>query len=127
MPITALQFLIMQDTNMSVKYRKMSKELQRKSIQKAPAYNTRLRDDVYVPDETTYVEAYKIVDCSYLPTKTRETAFQILNRTIWTKNKANKSGMAADPHCERCSEVETMEHLIYGCPHYSEKTMGRNQ
>jgi hypothetical protein len=56
-----------------------------------------------------------------LPSKTKETTFQILNLTIWTQNKAFKSGMAAEPTCFRCEEVETMEHLLYGCENYSAK------
>ncbi len=42
--------------------------------------------------------------------KMRETAFQILNRTIWTNNKAFKSKMRNDPNCERCGLIEMMEH-----------------
>ncbi len=29
--------------------------------------------------------------------------------------------MAPDPRCIQCEEVETMEHLLYGCDHYSAK------
>jgi hypothetical protein len=42
-----------------------------------------------------------------------------LNRTVWTNNKAYKSGMAESANCEYCAEIETMEHLIYGCENYS--------
>jgi hypothetical protein len=56
-----------------------------------------------------------------LPSKTKESIFQILNRTIWTHNKAFKSGRAPDALCYRCEEVETMEHLLYNCEHYSAK------
>jgi hypothetical protein len=52
--------------------------------------------------------------------KTRETAFQGLNRTVWTNNKVYKSRIRADPNCERCSEVETTEHLLCKCMHYSQ-------
>jgi hypothetical protein len=58
---------------------------------------------------------------SLLPSKTKETVFQILNRTIWTQNKAFKSGQAPDALCYRCDEIETMEHLLYCCEHYSAK------
>jgi hypothetical protein len=58
---------------------------------------------------------------SLLPSKTKETVFQILNRTIWTQNTAFKSGRATDPLCYRCAETETMEHLLYCCEHYSAK------
>ncbi len=58
---------------------------------------------------------------SLLPSKTKEMVFQILNRTIWTQNKAFKSGRVPDALCYRCEEVETMEHLLYSCEHYSAK------
>jgi hypothetical protein len=121
MPITIMEFLLKQEVNMSSKYRQITRLKHGQIIQKAPAYNTRLRDNVYVPEESTFVNAYRVVDCSYLSTKTREVAFQILNRTIWTNNKAFKSGLAEAAQCERCPAVETMEHLLYGCPHYSMK------
>ncbi len=54
-----------------------------------------------------------------LPSKTKETAFQILNRTIWTNNKAYKSGRRDNPNCDNCDQTETIEHLIYGCEEYS--------
>jgi hypothetical protein len=37
------------------------------------------------------------------------------------QNKAHKSGMISDPRCLHCDEVETMEHLLYGCEHFSAK------
>jgi hypothetical protein len=56
----------------------------------------------------------------YLPSqlKTGETAFQVLNMTVWTNNKGFKSRMRPDPKCKRCREVETMEHLLCDCMHY---------
>jgi hypothetical protein len=63
----------------------------------------------------------KVLHLSLLPSKTKETVFQILNRTIWTQNKASKSGRAPDASCYCCEEIETMEHLLYCCEHYSAK------
>jgi hypothetical protein len=54
-----------------------------------------------------------------MPSKTREMAFEVLNRTIWTNNKAFKSNMAPTPYCDRCGMTETMEHLLHDCNHYS--------
>jgi hypothetical protein len=57
-----------------------------------------------------------------LPSKMKETTFQILNRTIWTRNKAFKSGLAHDPTCLRCKAPETtLDHLLYNCEHHSAK------
>ncbi len=44
-----------------------------------------------------------------------------MNRTIWTQNKAFKSGRALDALCYRCEEIETIDHLLYCCEHYSAK------
>jgi hypothetical protein len=64
--------------------------------------------------------AYHVLRLPALTSKTLETAFQILNRTIWTNNKAYKSRMRPDPNCERCEKTETLEHLLCVCENYSE-------
>jgi hypothetical protein len=48
-----------------------------------------------------------------MPNKTRETSFQLLNRTVWTNRKAYRSGIADSASCNSCEEEETMEHLLY--------------
>jgi len=63
--------------------------------------------------------AYKVLNLPTIPSKTKEVAFQTLNRTIWTNNKAFKSDIINNPACLLCGEVETMEHLLYNCPHSS--------
>jgi hypothetical protein len=65
------------------------------------------------------VQAYGVLNLPSLPSKTKEVAFQILNRTVWTNNKAYKSGLQPTPACEYCGDIETMEHLLYLCPNYS--------
>jgi hypothetical protein len=67
----------------------------------------------------TFNNAYNIIEMGSLPSKTKETAFQILNRTIWTNNKAYESGRRDNPNCDNCDHTETIEHLIYGCEEYS--------
>jgi hypothetical protein len=86
-----------------------------------PSYATRQRDGLALPRRDTFLNAYKVLSLSLLPSKTKETIFQVLNRTVWTQNKAFKSGMAADATCFRCDETETTEHLLYGCENYSAK------
>jgi hypothetical protein len=90
-----------------------------KEIKIAPAYQTRINDGVYYPEKETFQDAYCVLNVPDITSKTKETAFQILNRTIWTNNKAYKSNMAASPNCDRCDAVETMEHLIVECEYYS--------
>jgi hypothetical protein len=54
-----------------------------------------------------------------LPSKTKETAFQILNRTTWTNNKAHKSRIRDNSDCDYCGQFETIEHLVHNCEDYS--------
>ncbi len=72
-----------------------------------------------------YIQSYTILWLPAVRSKTRETAFQVLNRTVWTNNKAFKSRMRANPHCDWCCEMESMEHLLCVCEYYSHLQWGR--
>jgi hypothetical protein len=52
--------------------------------------------------------------------KTRETAWKVGNRTVWMNNKAFKFKMRPYHKCQRCGEIETMEHLLCYWSHYSQ-------
>jgi hypothetical protein len=120
-PRSNLAILVNLDINLSRRYRIKNRELLDTAIGIAPAYHTRIRDGLTVrPSQRDFTNAYNILRLPTITSKTRETAFQILNRTIWTNNKAFKSRMRPDPHCERCKKVETMEHLLCECEFYSE-------
>jgi hypothetical protein len=85
-----------------------------------PAYRTRIRDNLAVRlTQRMFNNAYHVLRLPALTSKTRETAFQILNRTIWTNNIAFKSRMRPNPTCDRCERTETMEHLLCECENYS--------
>jgi hypothetical protein len=73
----------------------------------------------FYPATDTYNNAYNIIEMNSLPSKTKETTFQILNCTTWTNNKAHKSGRRDNPNCDNCGQIETIEHLIYICEEYS--------
>jgi hypothetical protein len=45
-------------------------------------------------------------------------AFQILNRTVWTNNKAFKSWIRADPNCKQSGSIVTMKHLLCKSEYY---------
>jgi hypothetical protein len=120
-PITAGSSFFLVDKNLSQIFRRQLRHQLHKKMDMPPSYLTRQRDGVMLPRRDTFLNAYKVLSMSLLPSKTKETTFQILNRTVWTQNKAFKSGMAAEPTCLRCEEVETMEHLLYGCENYSAK------
>jgi hypothetical protein len=120
-PITTATSLFLLDKNLSQVHKQQQRHKLHKLIQVPPSYTTRQRDGIMLPQRATFINAYKILHMSLLPSKTKETVFQILNRTIWTQNKAFKSGRATDAKCYRCEEIETMEHLLYCCEHYSAK------
>ena len=106
--------------NLSQVFRKWKREETNNEIKQAPAYQTRIRDGAYVPDQKTFTDAYRVTEAQFIPSKTREFAFQVLNRTLWTNNKAFKSRLKDNPNCKFCGEIETQEHLLYQCEHYSE-------
>jgi hypothetical protein len=120
-PTTTATSLFALDKNLSQIFKQQQRQKLQKIIQVPPSYTTRQRDGITLPQRATFVNAYKVLHLSLLPSKTKETVFQILNRTIWTQNKAFKSGRATDARCYRCEEIETMEHLLYCCEHYSAK------
>jgi hypothetical protein len=120
-PRTNLAILINLDINLSRRYRIKNREILDADIVVAPAFKTRIRDNLAVrPSQRDFTNAYNILRLPAITSKTREIAFQILNRTIWTNNKAFKSRSRPDPFCERCKKVETMEHLLCECEFYSE-------
>ncbi len=90
-PRAILASLIKLDTNMSRRYKILCRSILDDYIRVAPAYQTRARDNVYIrPTIHTFNNAYQLLRLLSLTSKTKETAFQILNRTIWTNNKAFK-------------------------------------
>jgi hypothetical protein len=120
-PRSNLASLILLDTNMSRRYKLLCRSILDTEIKIAPAYQTRIRDNIHIrPTIHTFNDAYQLLRLPLLTSKTREIAFQVLNRTIWTNNKAFKSRMRNDPNCERCDQIETMEHTLCECLHYAQ-------
>jgi hypothetical protein len=72
------------------------------------------------PTIPTFRNAYQLLCLPSLTSKTKETAFQVHNRTVWTNNKAFKPKMRNNHDCERCGGIETMEHVLCECLHYSQ-------
>jgi hypothetical protein len=60
------------------------------TIKIAPAYHTRRQDGVFYPTTETFNKAYNIIQLSSLPSKTKETSFQILNNWCLITMKLGK-------------------------------------
>jgi hypothetical protein len=65
-----------------------------------------------LPQRDTFLNVYKVLSLNLLPSKIKETTVQTLNKTIWEGNKAYKSGMALDPICQYCEELDHETPLI---------------
>ena len=117
---TNLETAVLSGKQLSQIFQKAKRSMLDSDIGRAPSYATRLRDGVRIPREPDFDEAYLRVWKVDTASKTREVAFQILNRTTWTQNKAFKSGITEDRNCELCNQRETMEHIIMECEEYSE-------
>jgi hypothetical protein len=83
------------ERNFSQIFRK-KQQLLHKTKQIPTSYTTHQRDGITLPQQATFLNAYKELSLSILPSKTKETVFQILNRTIWKQKKAFKSDVAED-------------------------------
>jgi hypothetical protein len=108
------------DTNMSRPNKLLCRSILESEIGIALAYQTRIQNDIHIcPTIPTFNNAYQLIRLPSITSKTRETAFKVLNRIIWTNNKAFKSRMRNDPNCKRCGCTETIKHLLCKCLHYS--------
>jgi hypothetical protein len=120
-PRSTLASMMQLDTNMSRRNKLLCRSILDEEIKVAPAYHTRVRDNIQIrPTIQIFNNAFHLLRLPSLTSKTRETAFQILNRTVWTNNKAFKSRMRGNPNCERCGHPETMEHMLCECLYYAQ-------
>ncbi len=98
----SLANLVNLETNLSRRYHRKCQKILDTSIGVAPAYHTRIWDGIAIrPSQRALNNAYNLLRLPSLTSKTRETAFQILNQTIWTNNKSFKSCLRPDPNCEK--------------------------
>jgi hypothetical protein len=75
------------DKNFSQIFKQQQRHKLHKTIQVPPSYLTRQGDGITLPQQTTFLNTYKVLHMSLLTSKTKEMVFQILNRTIWTQKK----------------------------------------
>jgi hypothetical protein len=116
---TLLKMLFEERKNMSIWLKKLTLENLDRVIKIPPAYKTRMNERIPRPVLSEFSKSFRFIKDPLIPSKTKEISFQIINRTLWTNNKAYKSGIRDDPACPLCERTETIEHLIADCDNYS--------
>jgi len=111
--------ILIQGRNLSQIHKRLAIEERNKEIAIAPAYMTRIRDNIFVPTKEIFTQSFAILNNNLIPQKTKEISFQIINRTLWTNNKAYKSNKRNDDNCRFCLQTETVEHAILQCENYA--------
>ncbi len=105
-------------------YRRLHREEGDKKFPGPPSYFTRRRDGIPVPSLHLFMKGYTNIMTWKISSKTKETAFLILNRQIWTNQKeswANRGAGEAivQDSCGLCGERENTQHLLFECDTYS--------
>ena len=105
-------------------YRKLKLELDSQSIGNvAPSYFTRIKNNIPVPDKNDFRLAFKNIFNLKLSSKTKEVSFNILNRTLWTLDKAHMAqiGENNSNQCPRCLNgvKDNTMHIMLDCPKYA--------
>jgi hypothetical protein len=75
--VTAASSLFLVEKNLSQIFRKQQPHQLHKKIDMPPSYATRQRDGLALPRRDTFLNAYKVLSLSLLPSKTKETVFQM--------------------------------------------------
>jgi hypothetical protein len=71
--IATMEFTVLQlDKIISIIFKKQQRYRLQKAIQTPPSYDKRQRDGITLPQKDTYLNAYKILSLSTLPSKTKE-------------------------------------------------------
>ncbi len=96
-PVTTLALLFRKGHNISQTYKKLLRHSLHQTMGSPPAFGTRERDGIYVPERQTFIDSFRVLSLPYMSSKTKEVTFQILNRMVWTNNKSFKSGLSASP------------------------------
>jgi hypothetical protein len=119
-PQTWLKIFLDRNSNVSRVYGKWCRDRITDKIKVAPAYNTRVRDRIPVPNEDDFAKAYlSLLNNPLLSSRMKDNSFQVLNRMLWSKQKAFLSNMADDPNCPYCTRAESTEHMLADCDNYA--------
>ena len=135
-----IQHLYLEKVKISKIIKSLRKEELGKIYHEPPARKTRRLEHIQVPTNDIYRQAYKKIIKTNTSTYNKSLSFEILNRTVWTNSKANKSKMQnrdrenriiineeGDPqindglchYFHEEDERETIEHLFFQCETYS--------
>merc|ERR1712105_254248 len=94
-------------------------ESNKKLFKNAPSHKTRIRDQLFIIDEKSLKEAYILSLKMPLSTIYRSFNFQILNRTLFTAEKAFKCRINDYDKCIKCNDKEDTSHLLIDCDNYA--------
>jgi len=110
-------------SRISIKYRKWVRQDTDRSIPGPPSFFTRQREGIIVPSMEEYKKGYRSIIKMDIPSKTKETAYLILNRQNWTSWKARLSRIGEDQtgNCTYCGRKEDTRHMLVSCEVYSQR------
>ena len=117
-------FQVLEQKKLSTFYRKLILDEISGNIPGPPSYYTRQRDGIMVPDIQTYMQGYRNINNACISSKTKEIAFLIMNRQIWTNEKQEKTSINrgeidAEIRCGLCNNTESTQHILFSCTRYS--------
>ena len=117
-------FKAVEGTKLSGLYRKLAREKVDNSIPGPPSFFTRKRDGIAVPSLKKYMKGYDNIKNTCISSKTRETAYLVMNRQIWTNFKGqkvneNRGQNVGTDQCGLCNEIEDTQHILFSCQKYS--------
>jgi len=117
-------FEVVKDIKLSKLYRSLKLQQEDSLWPGPPSYFTRRKDGYSLPPLHVYMAGYKTCMSLDMPSKTKEIAFNTLNRQIWTNQKghwmANNRGEEYSSKCALCDKTENTMHLLFECEKYSE-------
>jgi hypothetical protein len=90
--VTTLALLFKKDLNISQRYKKLLRHNLHLAMGTPPAFSTRERDEVYVPEQQTFVDAFKVLSLPYMSSKTKEMLFKFSTGQYGPTTKASSLG-----------------------------------
>ena len=117
----AYEFIFRNSIKLSTRIKEARTNSLANTFLQAPSRATRLTDNLPVPSQADLKGSYSRNFRSSIPTYQKSLNLHILNRTLWTNDKAFKSGIRDSGECEKCGETEDTLHIFLECASYAEK------